>query len=295
MLATANVILQHRSGNATTLVENHRGLVFFQDQGSARVCDSIIVLADNLQVKNSSQQFIPFLCGRVIWEQCGENDIKMDLKRGRMDPALKLYRNCPLMLPTNIDVSCGQANGTQALLQAVVLKQNEDVAHTTLRGGATIPVVKASQIKHVVLKHCNDRIKPAYFNVEPKQHSFVASVPRPHSIRLSEDDRENLKMRANQLPLLNNNATTGHKLQGKGVETLFVHSWSYTTNWVHVMLSRVKTIEGLCCRLPLSHDLRKYCMPQTLRNLISDFEQRQPTFWSVLDYERLFPADCDDD
>ena len=27
MLATANVILQHRSGNATTLAENHRGLV----------------------------------------------------------------------------------------------------------------------------------------------------------------------------------------------------------------------------------------------------------------------------
>ena len=37
-------------------------------------------------------------------------------------------------------------------------------------------------------------------------------------------------MKATQLPIIVNNATTGHKLQGSGVDTLFVHNWSYVTN-----------------------------------------------------------------
>ena len=54
-----------------------------------------------------------------------------------------------------------------------------------------------------------------------------------------------VKMKATQLPLLFNNATTGHMLQGKTIEKLFIHNWSYTHNWAYVVLSRVKTIKGL--------------------------------------------------
>ena len=64
-------------------------------------------------------------------------------------------------------------------------------------------------------------------------------------------------MKAMQLPMVVNNATTGHKLQGSGVDCLFVHNWSYVTNWVYVVLSRVKTRAGLFCRKPISTDLRK--------------------------------------
>ena len=39
-----------------------------------------------------------------------------------------------------------------------------------------------------------------------------------------------------------------HKLQGSGVNNLFVHNWSYVTNWVYIMLSRVKTQAGLFSR-----------------------------------------------
>ena len=95
-------------------------------------------------------------------------------------------------------------------------------------------------------------------------------------------------MKAKQLPLLINNATTGHKLQGSGVDTLFVHSWSNVTNWVYVMLSRVKTHKGLFCRQELGKDLRRFAVPEGLRKMLNKFERLRPTYWSQDEYEELF-------
>ena len=49
-----------------------------------------------------------------------------------------------------------------------------------------------------------------------------------------------------------NHATTGHKLQGKTKESLFVSSWSYARNWPYVAISRVRTHDGLFLREPLN-------------------------------------------
>jgi hypothetical protein len=32
------------------------------------------------------------------------------------------------------------------------------------------------------------------------------------------------------LPVVSNNATTGHKLQGSSVDSIFVHNWIYEKN-----------------------------------------------------------------
>jgi hypothetical protein len=85
------------------------------------------------------------------------------------------------------------------------------------------------------------------------------------------DEREKLDMKGIQLPLLVNNATTGHKLQGSGVDNLFVHSLSYVTNWAYVMLSRVKTQGGLFCRQALSQYLTKYAVPDALKRMMDRF------------------------
>ena len=78
---------------------------------------------------------------------------------------------------------------------------------------------------------------------------------KPQALQIKGDEREQIKMKAKQLPIIVNNATTGHKLQGSGVDCLFVHNWSYVTNWVYVMLSWVKTLKGLFCHKKLSWDL----------------------------------------
>ena len=49
-----------------------------------------------------------------------------------------------------------------------------------------------------------------------------------------------------QLLMTPNNATTGHKLQGKSVDELVIGEFGPSVrNWLYVVLSRVRTIEGL--------------------------------------------------
>ena len=95
-------------------------------------------------------------------------------------------------------------------------------------------------------------------------------------------------MKATQLPIIINNATAGHKLQGSGVDTLFVHNWSYVTNWPYIILSRVKTRSGLFCRKPLSNDLQQYTVPLSLTRMLQNFLTFSPSYWSEEEYDELF-------
>ena len=81
---------------------------------------------------------------------------------------------------------------------------------------------------------------------------------------------------------------TGHKLQGRGIDCLFVHNWSYVTNWVYVKLLRVKTRMGLYCRKPISTDLRKYAVPEALARMMVNFLNRLATSWTEEEYEEIF-------
>ena len=42
------------------------------------------------------------------------------------------------------------------------------------------------------------------------------------------------------------NVTTGHKLQGCGVENLFVHNWHYMTNWSYIHVTCEDNKGTLC-------------------------------------------------
>ena len=91
-------------------------------------------------------------------------------------------------------------------------------------------------------------------------------------------DTELFYMKATQFQIIVNNATTGHKLQGSGVENLFVHNWYYVTNWVYVILSRVKTRSGLFLRNKLDNSLSKYSVPKKLTTMISKLKDNTPSF-----------------
>ena len=73
-----------------------------------------------------------------------------------------------------------------------------------------------------------------------------------------------------QVPVNSNIATTGHKLQGMSKDVLIVNDWNYRcANWVYVVLSRVRTLDGLYLMTPL--DLhRSFNIPESLIR----FEQR---------------------
>ena len=105
---------------------------------------------------------------------------------------------------------------------------------------------------------------------------------------MKQDGRKMVKMKATQLPVISNQATTGHKLQGASINQLFVNNWNYTTNWPYVVLSRLRSSEGLYLRNKLSTDLMKYAMPWQLQKMIQRLEKTAPTFWTKEQYEDLF-------
>jgi hypothetical protein len=200
-----------------------------------------------------------------------------------------VFVNVPYYSIQTDDVKEGKANnGTQATVVKVVLKSGEMAEQILLGNEIPVNAVKASQVDHIILEHVNDPIHPATFSLKPKGYTFKAKVLKPRSIQVKDDDRETLCMKATQVPVLVNNATTGHKLQGSGVDKLFVHNWSYVTNWVYVMLSRVRTRRGLFARKKLSKDLRKYAVPEALKKMLECFRSRSPTTWSDEEYQELF-------
>lgn len=243
--------------------------------GSKTVDDALLVLCDGIQVKNGDKSYQKFGSCKLLWECCGEDDVKLGKYGGRRDPVVKLYRGSQHMLTENSDVAAGLANGTRARVNQVILKAGEEANYITTAGGFRVRAVRASQVDHIVMDHENDRINPSAFNVEPTPFAGLAKLPAPSCLQTGKgDDCHGVHIKATQLPFVSNSATTGHKLQGRGVENLFVHTWSYKKNWPYVILSRVKTLKGLFLRYKLKADLKLYAMPQNLKRMLNRFRER---------------------
>ena len=200
--------------------------------------DTLIVLADRLEAKTSHGTYEPFH-NWFFWENCGEDDIKFPKDcNGRMDSLLKLNKGCQLMLVFNNNVRRRETNGTTVTLISICLKPNI-IPIQILIGKLPVKAIYASQVVSIVLKHNNPNIIPNTFQLEPIEFRITARILKPKLLQMKEDDCEMVKMKATQLPVISNQATTGHKLQGASINQLFVNNWNYTTNWPYVVLSRL--------------------------------------------------------
>ena len=103
---------------------------------------------------------------------------------------------------------------------------------------------------------------------------FVANMPLPESICHGSITTRGFRMKGCQLPIISNTATTGHKLQGSSVDELFVHSWNYSTNWVYVVLSRVRTMQGLHFRQRLHNTKQTFHLPERYKELIKHLKNK---------------------
>ena len=129
---------------------------------SAAFKDSLIIFSDNIKIRNGNKTYVPFNNNMKFWTTCAENDIKLPRGRGRLDPVLKIYKGCRVMLTTNIDVKNGQANGTQALIDSVQLKENATLTKTNIKNDLYLPSISSLHIDHITLKHENKKNTTKY-------------------------------------------------------------------------------------------------------------------------------------
>ena len=239
----------------------------------------IMIFADKIRIQKDSS-FIQLSQHRrqFFYENCGESNIKNG-RSGRIDPVLKIYKNCEVMLTENIDVFNGLANGTRATVQTVSLHTGHNFFQVNV-GNLLVKGIYASSIEHIMLKHINSGNQTTQtFKVQPKQRTFRVAIPVPlefATLYNNQKKNEVFTMRANQIPIIVNNATTGHKLQGTGVDNLFVHAWSYKRNWPYVILSRVRQRNGLFLRHKIDKNISKYAMDDDLISFIAYFKNLLP-------------------
>ena len=76
-----------------------------------------VVLMDQLKVKQVGDTYNPIksmIFKKRFWEKCGEDDLDRGQSKGRVDSALKLYPDCPVMMTRNDYVKEGRGNRTKA-------------------------------------------------------------------------------------------------------------------------------------------------------------------------------------
>ena len=211
----------------------------------------IIIFCDNIKIKKINEYMILEKPDK-FYKCCSESHLKSE-RSGRMDPVLKIYIGCEVMLTENIDVPNGLANGTRAIVDKIILKENSQYITVSIGGNIFVRGVYASQVEKISLIHINQNVQQWVFTIKCKANTFVARVPIPKNILLNpiRMKQQKFSCRITQFPIVVNIATTGHKLQGTGVNKLFVQDWQYKRNWPYVVMSRVKTFNGLFLRLPL--------------------------------------------
>jgi len=250
-------------------------LQYLNDHGEDQ---GFVILADNVQVRKegSSNKYLHDLT--TFYTKVGEDNCDTHME-GRFTPMLRCYPRCPQMLTTNIDVGNNLANGTQGFCTGVVLEPGKNF-HTRQIDNMTIKCVYASQIKYVLWE-----VDGTTIHIKPKQYcSLKADFPLPNILQHGTNQRATLYLKATQVPLISNNATTGHKLQGASVEHLYIPSWNYSTNWPYVALSRVRTLNGLYLGRSL-HPFKDYSVPEKLTRMLNTFATRVVP--QTFDYEEL--------
>jgi hypothetical protein len=209
-----------------------------------------------------------------LWTKCPDYRVVdvSDRSEKYRDTCLKLHNNIPMMLTDNMDVPNQKANGTLCFLDKVILKAgvSEDDIDIINVDGYFVQSVVASKVKCLVCRF-EDSMKT--FEVEPKTANCVAQYPMellPGMVTLQK-----INITANVFPLLVNHATTGHKLQGKTKQSLFVSSWSYARNWPYVAISRVRTHLGLFLREPLDPS-KDYSYDSRLKRMMDKMRKKAP-------------------
>ena len=152
--------------------------------------DTLIILADKLAAKILHGNYEPFHNQKIFWENCGEDDNKCPREcNGRMDPLLKLYKGCQLVLVFNNNVRCGEANGTTVTLISICLKPRSNIVPIQIIvGKLPVKAVYASQVVSIVLKHNNPNIIPNTFQIEQIEFHITARILKPKLLQMKEDE-----------------------------------------------------------------------------------------------------------
>ena len=171
--------------------------------------------------------------------------------------------DAPYMITTNIDVSKGIANGTQAYLKDVTLKPTCEVTIVTLPSGKKVHSVCASDVISLIFLHKSSAWSSIQLFPSLPRGVFPISpsLPQAKTLRFSATSKVNVSIK--QLPCVLSLVLTGHKVQGFSIDAIILgalgkHHKNGLSGWLYVVLSRVRTVNGLYLMEQIEQDPAKY-------------------------------------
>lgn len=236
---------------------------------------TLIVKSDELRWSTNNKEFNEAAKYR-LWGRCTDSHIKTACNRPKfVDPFLKLYGGIPLMYVENDSVEDKKANGTLLTLKRVVMHDfvTESDFNVVNIDGYYVRTVDASKVSHLLCTYNEGGIEKEMV-VECEQRT--CTIQMPMSLVPGEERRHNTKASINRFPVLVNYCTTGHKLQGQTKECIYIKEWEYSKNWPYVVLSRVKTLNGLFLETPIKTNKKLYKKDNRLINMLNKFRRKRP-------------------
>ena len=149
---------------------------------------------------------------KMIYNKCGDDKVTFGGKQSvsRVDPCLKLYVGCPIMVSTNDQKKSKIVKGTTGIFKGVVLKADKSLKEE-LWNDYRVYTIESNDVDYIVCERPNkDKNKQSIiFHLSP--NTFIVDV----KYEMTENNFVNLpKSKLTQFPILIDLATTGHKLQG---------------------------------------------------------------------------------
>ena len=224
-----------------------------------------IVIMSTTKWKKSQRQ-LSFDQRKVLFEECSEANCKIGNQMAT--PFLCLFAGCNLMVTQNLEVLDGIANGTTCLLRKVVLKPESQLAKIQLYS-CWVNSVSIDDVEHIEVEWLDCDKFVGTFRLTSQNGTFRVMYP---ICEFGVNQRVNTNIEFRYFPVIVNHATTGHKLQGKTVASLVIAEWSKKKNWAYVVLSRVKTLDGLFMTHPIPEDI-DFSPPSNYLDMMQNLRQ----------------------
>ena len=150
------------------------------------------------------------------------------------------------MMNSNDRIDEDLANGTPCVGLYIKLKRGVQLEKENWEG-FMVNTVYAHDVKYIICRREKERDTDPdeYFKCEPKSSAIKITCKYLGNLPIKG-------INMTQFGVIDNIATTGHKLQGVSLDNLVINSWNYSCpNWVYVVLSRVRKLTGLVLNIPL--------------------------------------------
>jgi hypothetical protein len=106
---------------------------------------------------------------RLIYNNCGDDNVTMSGGNGRVDPCLKLYYGSPIMVSKFKDIKVGVVKGVKGKFVGLGLKKDCQLKEE-IWGGYKVKTIRTDEVEHIICKRLKKKAKERtrHFILRPK-------------------------------------------------------------------------------------------------------------------------------